>query len=262
LPADTPAPPPFATNIGNLTISGGRLDFEDRQVTPAYGNSLGDLHGSITNLSSMTESSAQVELAGKLDQLAPMQVTGRINPLRRDLLVDLKVDFHDINLSPLSPYSGKFIGYKIDKGKLNLDLKYNIAGRKLDSQNKAFIDQLTLGDKVDSPEATNLPVNLALALLRDRQGGINLDVPVYGSLDDPDFSVGRIVIKVLQPDRQGGDLTAGPAGRPDSPRAGPAVHPLPGRPVGDHPRGRRPTGHHRKCALPAPGPEDGAARQG
>ena len=199
-----PAPPetaspvqPFATEIGNLVISDGRLDFEDRQVTPAYGNSLGELNGTITNLSSMTESYAQVEVSGKLDQQAPLKVTGRINPLRSDLLVDLKVDFTDINLSPMSPYSGKYIGYKLDKGKLNLDLKYNIAARKLDSQNKAFIDQLTLGEEVESPEAANLPVNLALALLRDRQGGINLDVPVYGSLDDPDFSVGRIILKVL-----------------------------------------------------------------
>lgn len=197
-PAETvPPAQPFATEIGTLVISDGRLDFEDRQVSPAYGNSLGELNGSITNLSSMTESYAQVEVSGKLDRQAPVKVTGRINPLRSDLLVDLKVDFADINLSPMSPYSGKYIGYKLDKGKLNLDLKYHIADRKLDSQNKAFIDQLTLGDEVESPEAANLPVNLALALLRDRQGGINLDVPVYGSLDDPDFSVGRIILKVL-----------------------------------------------------------------
>jgi uncharacterized protein involved in outer membrane biogenesis len=195
--AEGAASRPFATSIGNLVISDGRLDFEDRQISPAYGNSLGDLNGTITNLSSMTESSGEVLLTAKLDQQAPLKVTGRINPLRSDLLVDLKLDFTDANLSPLSPYSGKYIGYKLDKGKLNLDLTYNIQGRKLDSQNKIFIDQLTLGEEVESPEAANLPVNLALALLRDRNGGINLDLPVYGSLDDPDFSVGRIIIKVL-----------------------------------------------------------------
>ncbi|NTV13334.1 MAG: DUF748 domain-containing protein [Desulfobulbaceae bacterium] len=188
---------PFATNIGSITINGGRLDFVDRQVSPAYGTSLSELHGSISDLSSLTASSAAVDFSAKLDQQAPLKITGRINPLSTELLVDLKVDFADINLSPMSPYSGKFIGYKVDKGKLNLDLKYDIKGRQLESQNRAFIDQFTLGETVASPEATNLPVRLALSLLRDRKGVISFDVPVSGSLDDPDFSVFRIVIKVL-----------------------------------------------------------------
>ncbi len=198
--APTPAAeqaPPFATNIGSIGISGGRLDFTDRQVTPTYATTLSELRGSISDLSSLAASSAAVDFAAKLDQQAPLKITGRLNPLSSDLLVDLKVDFGDINLSPMSPYSGKYIGYKIDKGKLNLDLKYDIVGRKLDSQNRAFIDQFTLGESVDSPDATNLPVRLAVSLLKDRKGVITFDVPVSGSLDNPDFSVGRIVIKVL-----------------------------------------------------------------
>lgn len=200
---EAPPPPeaaqsqPFATAIGSIKVSGGRLDFIDRQVDPAYGTSLSELSGSISDLSSMAESSAEVAFAAKLDQQAPMKITGRINPLREDLFVDLKVDFADINMSPISPYSGKFIGYKIDKGKLNLDLKYDIAGRRLSSQNKVFLDQFTLGETVESPDAANLPVRLALALLRDRKGGINLDLPVEGSLDDPEFRIGRVVIQVL-----------------------------------------------------------------
>lgn len=188
---------PFATNIGSISVSEGRLDFQDRQVDPAYGTSLSELSGSVSDLSSMEESSAEVFFSAKLDQQAPMKITGRINPLRKDLFVDLKVDFTDINMSPVSPYSGKFIGYKIDKGKLNLDLKYDIANRKLHSQNKVFLDQFTLGETVESPDASNLPVRLALALLRDRKGGINLDLPVEGSLDDPDFRIGRVVLQVL-----------------------------------------------------------------
>jgi len=188
---------PFTTNIGRINISGGQLDFQDRQVTPSYGTSFSDLRGSISDLSSLTATSAAVEFFAKLDQQAPLKITGRINPLSTDLFVDLKVDFADINLSPMSPYSGKFIGYKVDKGKLNLDLKYDIKGRKLESQNRAFIDQFTLGDTVESPDATNLPVRLAISLLRDRKGVISFDVPVSGSLDDPDFSVFRIVIKIL-----------------------------------------------------------------
>lgn len=201
--APPPPPPeaaksqPFATDIGSIKVSGGSLNFIDRQVNPAYGASLSELSGSVSDLSSMAETSAEVVFSAKLDQQAPMKITGRINPLREDLLVDLKVDFTDINMSPISPYSGKFIGYKIDKGKLNLDLKYDIVNRRLISQNKVFLDQFTLGETVESPDAANLPVRLALALLRDRKGGIILDLPVEGSLDDPAFRIGRVVIRVL-----------------------------------------------------------------
>jgi len=203
VPETPPAPPEnaaaksFTTTIGRITVSGGQLDFLDRQVEPVFGASLADFSGSISDLSSMEESSAEVKFVGKLDQQAPMLISGRINPLRKDLLVDLKVDFTDINLSPMSPYGGKYIGYKIDKGKLNLDLKYDIANRKLNSQNKVFLDQFTLGQTVESPDAANLPVRLALALLRDRKGGITLDLPVEGSLDDPSFRIGKVVIQVL-----------------------------------------------------------------
>ncbi|MCX7966740.1 MAG: DUF748 domain-containing protein, partial [Syntrophorhabdaceae bacterium] len=111
--------------------------------------------------------------------------------------VDLYAKFNCLDLSPFTLYSGKYIGYKIDKGKLSIDLKYLIEKRKLDSQNVIFIDQLTLGDKVDSPDATKLPVRLAIALLKDRNGQIKLDIPVSGSLDDPKFSIWRIVLQVI-----------------------------------------------------------------
>jgi len=100
-------------------------------------------------------------------------------------------------LSPVTPYSGKYIGYVIDKGKFSFDVQYFIEKRKLDSKNNIFIDQLTLGDKIEGPDATKLPVKLAIALLKDRRGQIRLDIPVTGSLDDPQFSVWKIVIKVL-----------------------------------------------------------------
>ena len=138
-----------------------------------------------------------IELRGKYDHSAPLEIVGKINPLREDLFVDLKVSFKDMDLSPVTPYSGKYIGYVIDKGKFSFDVQYFIEKRKLDSKNNIFIDQLTLGDKVESPDATKLPVKLAIALLKDRRGQIKLDIPVTGSLDDPQFSVWRIVIKVL-----------------------------------------------------------------
>ena len=111
--------------------------------------------------------------------------------------MDLKASLRDFNLSPLTPYSGTYAGYKIEKGSLSFDLKYLISGMKLDAENKVVIDQLTLGDRVESPQATKLPVGLAITLLRDSDGKINLDIPLTGRIDDPEFSVWRIVLQVI-----------------------------------------------------------------
>jgi hypothetical protein len=141
---------------------------------------------------------ADVLLRGRLDNHAPLEITGRVNPLRDDLFVDLKVDFKDIDLSPMTPYSGRYAGYAIEKGKLSLGLKYLIVKKKLDAGNSVFIDQFNFGEKVDSPDATKLPVRLAVALLKDRKGEIRLDLPVSGSLDDPQFSVWGVVWKIVK----------------------------------------------------------------
>jgi len=120
------------------------------------------------------------------------------NPLAKDLFLDFKVDFREIDLSPLSPYSGRYAGYGIQKGKLTLNLKYHIEKRKLESENKVFLDQFTFGDAVASPDATKLPVRLAVALLKDRNGEIHLDLPVTGSMDDPKFSVLEVVWQIVK----------------------------------------------------------------
>jgi hypothetical protein len=189
--------PPIDVKIGKVTLQNGEIDFLDRNIHPGFSAKMISIGGRISGLSSTADSQADVELRGRLDNYAPLEITGKINPLRDDLLVDLKATFKDMDLSPVTPYSGKYIGRTIQKGKLSFDLKYLIAQKKLDSENKIFIDQLTLGDKVDSPQATKLPVGLAIALLKDRQGQIKLDIPVTGTLDDPQFSVWQIVIKVI-----------------------------------------------------------------
>ena len=127
-----------------------------------------------------------------------MQITGKLNPLRDDLFVDLKISFQDIDLSPITPYSGTYLGYTVDKGKLFLDLKYLIDKKQLSSENRIFIDQFTFGKKVESDKATNLPVRLAVALLKDRKGEIHLNLPVTGRTDDPKFSIWGLVGQVLK----------------------------------------------------------------
>ena len=183
--------------IDAVTLQGGTINFSDRHIEPNYSSSFLEIGGRVSGLSSEENKFADVELRGKLENYAPLEITGKINPLRDDLYVDLKIDFKNMDLSPLTPYSGRYLGYTIQKGALSFNLQYLIVKKKLDSQNNIFFDQFTLGDKVESPNATKLPVRLAIALLKNRKGEINLNIPVTGYINDPKFSIGRIIIKML-----------------------------------------------------------------
>ena len=197
-PADDAAKPPAAeTRIGTVTLQGGTILLSDQYVKPNYTASLVEIGGRVSGLSSGEGRRADVDLRGKLENSAPLEIRGRINPLSENLFVDLTVDFKDMDLSPLSPYTGRYAGYGIRKGKLALGLKYRIEKKKLDAENKVFLDQFTFGEAVDSPDATKLPVRLAVALLKDRKGEIHLDLPVTGRIDDPEFSVWKIVLKIV-----------------------------------------------------------------
>jgi len=184
--------------IEKITFEGGTINYSDHFIKPNVTVNMTDIGGKVSGLSSEEATTADVDLRGKFgEQSAPVEINGKINPLKKDLYVDLKVSFKDIELSPMSPYSGKYAGYGIEKGKLSLDLKYHIEKRKLEAENKIFIDQFTFGEKVDSPSATKLPVKLAVALLKNRKGEIDLDIPVSGSLDDPKFSIFGIILKII-----------------------------------------------------------------
>lgn len=184
--------------VGAVVLQDGLLNFTDNHLDPAYSTTFYNLGGRVSGLTSEANRFADVDLRGNLENQSPLQITGQINPLRDDLFVNLTMRFSDIELSPLSPYSSTYLGYLIDKGKLFLDLKYHIEQKKLESQNTVFLDQLTLGQKVDSPKATSLPVRLAIALLKDRKGEIHLDLPVAGRTDDPKFSVWGVVLAMLK----------------------------------------------------------------
>lgn len=184
--------------IGTVTIQEGTLAFSDHHLPRDFNSTFHHLGGRVSGLSSEEAKLADVDLRGNLENHSPLQITGTINPLKQDLFVDLKVAFKDIELSPITPYSGTYLGYTVDKGKLSLDLKYLIDKKKLTSENRIFVDQFTFGDKVESDKATKLPVRLGLALLKDRKGEIHLDVPITGQTDDPKFSVWKLVFQVLQ----------------------------------------------------------------
>lgn len=182
--------------IGKLTLQGGRVNFTDNFIRPNYTANLVELGGSVTGLSSDASTTADVDLRGQVNN-APLAIVGKINPLKGDLAIDIKADVKGMELAPLTPYSGKYVGYGIEKGKLSFDVNYKIENRKLTAENRLVLDQLTFGEKIESPSATKLPVLLAVALLRDRHGVIDINLPVGGSLDDPQFSVGGIIIKVI-----------------------------------------------------------------
>lgn len=184
--------------IARVTLQGGRVNFTDRHLARPFSADMLDLGGSIAGLSSTPGTAASVDLRGKLRNESPLAISGTLNPLADPLALDLKLAFSAIELSPFSPYSGTYVGYLIEGGKLNVDLAYQVADGRLQASNKLFLDQFTFGDRVDSPQATSLPVRLAVALLKDRNGEIHLDIPVWGDLNDPQFSVWRLVWQVLK----------------------------------------------------------------
>ncbi|PWB58083.1 MAG: hypothetical protein C3F18_03130 [Nitrosomonadales bacterium] len=201
--AETPAKPAVAAadkpriTISRLTLKNGQVDFSDHFIQPNYSAHLTGLGGEVRGLSSDASTLAKVALKGRVDNQGRLDITGTVNPLSGNLALDLLANLNDFELSSLTPYSSKYAGYGIQKGKLSFDVKYRVENRKLTAENHLFLNQLTFGGKVESPSATKLPVMLAVALLKDRNGNIDISLPIAGSLDDPQFSVGGIIIKVI-----------------------------------------------------------------
>ncbi|MDR2613861.1 MAG: DUF748 domain-containing protein [Candidatus Accumulibacter sp.] len=189
--------PVLPVTIDRITLRGGSVRFTDNFVKPNYTANLGGVSGRVVGLSSKSGTQAVLELRGSYDKVAPLSVSARINPLSEKPTLDLRADLKDIDLTSLSAYSGKYAGYAIEKGKLSLFVKYKIENDRLEAENRVFLDQLTFGDTVDSPDATTLPVRLAVSLLKNRAGEIDVNLPISGSLDDPQFSVGGLILQVL-----------------------------------------------------------------
>ena len=195
LPA-TPATAPDLF-IQKLAISGGRLSFIDRSLQPNAALVLADLEGSYLGITSRPDVASKVDFKGKAGGLAPITITGHAMPLRNDLDTDVALKIQGADLTDFSPYTGKYLGYTVQKGKLNVDVRLRIDHRQLKAENAVQLDQFYLGEKVQSPEATGLPVKLGLAILRDRKGVIAFDLPIQGSLDDPDVKYGQLVWKAV-----------------------------------------------------------------
>jgi uncharacterized protein involved in outer membrane biogenesis len=188
---------PFPVSIGALRMVNGSADYTDLWIKPSFALGMQALSGAVTGLSSDPNSRARVQLDGKLASFSPLHIAGEVNLLSAALYTDVTLSFKDLDLTVVNPYSGYFVGYRIDKGKLSVDVSYKIEQRQLNAAQHFVVDQLELGDQVESPQATHLPLKLAVALLKDRNGLIDLALPMSGSLDDPTFRIGPIIWKVF-----------------------------------------------------------------
>ncbi len=190
--------PPLRLSIAETRVNGGKVDFNDRFIKPNYSANLSELTGTLGAFSAGSSAMAPLQLKGKVEGTGLLDISGQLNPSGAPLALDITASATDIELAPLSPYAGKYAGYAIERGKLSTRVHYRIEpGGRLEADNKIVLNQLTFGDRIDSPTATKLPVKLAVALLKDRDGVIDVDLPVSGSLNDPEFSVGGLVVRLI-----------------------------------------------------------------
>lgn len=187
----------FVYQIGKVRVDKGNILFADLSLRPQFMTRIHDLKGTVTGLSSVPATQAKVQLDGRVDQYGVAKISGVIRPSDFARASDIDLVFRNLEMKNLSPYSGKFAGRLIKSGKFSADLSYTIKEYKMEGENKIVIDNLTLGDKVEDPDAANLPLDLAIALLKDANGRIDVGLPVTGDLNDPQFSIGSLVWKMF-----------------------------------------------------------------
>jgi len=189
---------PLGIHIGQIAINDGSANFADFSLTPNFATAIQQLNGEIGTIDSRQAKPASVDVKGKVDRYAPVTIKGSVNPFDPMAALDIATSFKRVELTTLTPYSGKFAGFRIRKGRLNLDLHYVITKGQLKAENKVVVEQLQLGEKVDSADAVDLPIRLAIALLKDSDGKISIELPVTGDLNNPQFSVMPIVWQTLR----------------------------------------------------------------
>ena len=192
-PAPRAAAAPMPMTIDLVRIANGTTDYADFSMQPNFATGIQDLHGTIKGLSSDPRSRASVSLQGSVNSHAPVEISGVVNLLSAATYTDIRMKFRGLELTQMTPYSVRFAGYKIASGTLDADLHYKVENARLNADHTLVIDQLQLGEQVASPHAVKLPLRLAVALLKDRNGVIRLGLPITGSLDNPQFSLGPLI---------------------------------------------------------------------
>jgi hypothetical protein len=205
-PATAPAPATatapaadagFPVRVRRVRLQNAKLDFADLSLRPQFAAKIYELNGVVTGLSTKRDARSQIELDGRIDEFGLARVRGQLNPFAPTDNTDLNVVFKNVDMVSASPYTMKFAGYKVAEGKISLDLQYKVRNRQLDGTNQIVLDKLTLGERIDSPDALKLPLELALAILKDSDGRIDLGLPVSGDMNDPQFSYGALIWKAV-----------------------------------------------------------------
>lgn len=190
--------PEIPVLVKRVEVSGGTMDFADFSLRPNFGAKVQGIRGQLANLSNSPRGVAQVKLDGYvIDKYSPVTIAGELTPLQYDRRTHIDMAFRNIELPVFNPYSGRWAGYSIAKGKLTTELGYKIDNRALNATHHIVIDQLEWGEATDSKEKVSMPIKFATSLLKDKNGVIELDVPVTGTLDDPSFKLGPIIWKVI-----------------------------------------------------------------
>ncbi len=195
--AGTPPPnrKPIPVRISRILLRNGNINFHDQFIKPNYRANLTGLGGRIGPLD--PGKPGEIDISGAVDKTAPLKIAGKVDTFGKELNLDITASAKGIDMPTFSPYSGKYVGYVIEKGKLSVDIHYHVEKGELTAENNVFLDQLTFGEKIESPDALAIPVTLAVALLKDRHGVIDVHLPISGSINDPQFSIGAVIIKVI-----------------------------------------------------------------
>jgi len=188
---------PFPVSIERVRLEDGTVDFSDLSLVLPFATQVRGLGGTATGVSSNPTSRAEMKFEGRVDQTGLARVDGALSPFAPKRFMDLRTVFRNVEMQPMTPYSATFAGRKIASGRLSLDLEYKIKDGKLEGNNKVLLDKFTLGERVDAPNALHLPLDLAIALLTDAQGKINVAVPVSGDVNSPKFSYGHLIWQAI-----------------------------------------------------------------
>jgi uncharacterized protein involved in outer membrane biogenesis len=184
---------PFSVFIGKVNFKDGKGEFSDLSLPLPFKTDIHDLNGNMLALGNLADIKTAVDIDGVVDEYGLAKIKGGFLSADPKMFTDMQVKFQNIDMTNLSPYTGKFIGYKLHEGKMNVELDYKIDRSEMQGGNRVVLKRLTLGEEVESEDAISAPVGLAIALLKDSNGVIDLDVPVTGNVDEPEFAIGHVV---------------------------------------------------------------------
>lgn len=194
---DTSGQTPMELAVERVDVEQGKMDFTDLSLTPQFSTYIHELNGTLSGLNSDPDRYTSLKLDGRVGEYGITRITGELQPFDISRQSDIKMEFRNIDTHSLSPYAAKFAGRKIESGSLALDLDYKIDDRKLKGNNAIVLESLVLGERVESPDALDLPLDMAIALLQDENGRIDIDLPISGDLSNPQFDIDAVIQKAM-----------------------------------------------------------------